>query len=657
MLRLDECAGRSEAGRKAETLARLRAAGLPTLDGVVLLPDEPVERDPLEAALARFGGAAFAVRSSSSLEDAPGASAAGVFESVIGARGVEGVERAIARVRASAGAEPVQAYLRARGLPGDVRMAVLIQPVVRAERLAVARTLDGGGFLLEERRAGEPEWGDVEARTLPAGDPGALARDLARIEGLLGGPVDVELARAGEQVTFLQARPRAWAPRPPSVTSVIEGHWRLDAEHNPEPLSAAQAGLVARVEALEVGARQRVIDGWLFVAREPGRNLHPLPLAELRARFDQEIAPDCEARLRAVEAGTLDAALDAYGYVYRRYVGEVAAGLRRAREQLDQLLRMNLGQGLAESGELLAGLGGVTVERDQSLWALGRATPEERPARLEAYQARFGALAPAWDVAVPPDDESPTRVLAAAEKLAADARSPRDRHSEAEARAEAAAHATLERLDRMARRAFKALLPLVRAALPVAEDDDLLFFRAQRAVRRALLRRAVELRLPDATQVFDLPLEVARDPAGHDLAALAAAGRAARLASARHVPPVAIDDGHAHHRAPEGRAVLRGHATAGRARGRAFVLRSTASAPASLPDGAVLVVPAILPSLAYLLPGARALVTDHGGATSHGATLAREYGVPAVLGTATATALPDGAELYVDADAGRAYLL
>jgi phosphohistidine swiveling domain-containing protein len=53
----------------------------------------------------------------------------------------------------------------------------------------------------------------------------------------------------------------------------------------------------------------------------------------------------------------------------------------------------------------------------------------------------------------------------------------------------------------------------------------------------------------------------------------------------------------------------------------------------------------------------RALVTEHGGATSHGATLAREYGVPAVLGVAGATALADGAQLYVDGAAGRVYPL
>jgi pyruvate,water dikinase len=86
-------------------------------------------------------------------------------------------------------------------------------------------------------------------------------------------------------------------------------------------------------------------------------------------------------------------------------------------------------------------------------------------------------------------------------------------------------------------------------------------------------------------------------------------------------------------------------------------VRDPARAPAVLPADGVLVVPALVPSLAPLLASARALVTDHGGAASHGATLAREYGVPAVLGVGRATAIADGVELYVDGAAGRVYIL
>jgi pyruvate,water dikinase len=251
-------------------------------------------------------------------------------------------------------------------------------------------------------------------------------------------------------------------------------------------------------------------------------------------------------------------------------------------------------------------------------------------------------------VATPPDDESQARVLESARAFADE---PMARHAQEEAAAESAASALLERLDRMARRAFKALLPTVRAAMAVAEDDDALFFAAQHGVRRALRRFGDD--------VFFAPLEVVR--AGGDWQALAHEARAQvaaqQAAQARVTPPLGFDDGRAILPAPVDAEVLRGHATCGRARGRAVVVNDPAQAPPSLPPDGILVTPAILPSLAYLLSNARALVTAHGGATSHGATLAREYGVPAVLGARGAEKISQGRELYVDGSSGRVYLL
>ena len=196
--------------------------------------------------------------------------------------------------------------------------------------------------------------------------------------------------------------------------------------------------------------------------------------------------------------------------------------------------------------------------------------------------------------------------------------------------------------------AFKALLPAAREAVAVGEDDDVLFFEAQRLVRRALL--ALALPLEDPADVFELPLDAVRRavPTNVDWRALVSAGRASRRAAERVTPPLYIEDGRPRPVWPVAKQLLRGHATAGRARGRAVVVRDPAQAPPSLGEDAVLVVPALLPSLAYLLPACRALVTAHGGATSHGATLAREYGVPAVLGVRGAEEIADGAELFVD---------
>ena len=53
-----------------------------------------------------------------------------------------------------------------------------------------------------------------------------------------------------------------------------------------------------------------------------------------------------------------------------------------------------------------------------------------------------------------------------------------------------------------------------------------------------------------------------------------------------------------------------------------------------------------------------AVVTDVGGPLSHSSIVAREYGIPAVLGTGVATRrIPDGAHVRVDGDAGTVTLL
>src|SRR5262249_56914582 len=81
-------------------------------------------------------------------------------------------------------------------------------------------------------------------------------------------------ASRGDSVTFLQLRP--YQPPPPAApwpgwSELPPGEdaraWRWDAAHNPLPLSDAQEGLVALVEArCRVGFRQRVLGRYLFWA-------------------------------------------------------------------------------------------------------------------------------------------------------------------------------------------------------------------------------------------------------------------------------------------------------------------------------------------------------------------------------------------------------
>ena len=70
--------------------------------------------------------------------------------------------------------------------------------------------------------------------------------------------------------------------------------------------------------------------------------------------------------------------------------------------------------------------------------------------------------------------------------------------------------------------------------------------------------------------------------------------------------------------------------------------------------GDVLVCPYTNPGWTPLFQRAAAVVVDSGGPASHAAIVAREYGIPAVMGTGTGTsALTDGVLVTVDGSRGR----
>ena len=92
--------------------------------------------------------------------------------------------------------------------------------------------------------------------------------------------------------------------------------------------------------------------------------------------------------------------------------------------------------------------------------------------------------------------------------------------------------------------------------------------------------------------------------------------------------------------------------SAGVARGTARVIRSLAEV-GKLQPGEVLVTVSTEPPWTPLFATAAAVVTDQGGVLSHTAVVAREYRIPAVVGTGLATTtFHDGQLLEVDGDAG-----
>lgn len=91
--------------------------------------------------------------------------------------------------------------------------------------------------------------------------------------------------------------------------------------------------------------------------------------------------------------------------------------------------------------------------------------------------------------------------------------------------------------------------------------------------------------------------------------------------------------------------------------GRACTAANADEAIEKLEPGDVLVVRATSPAFNVVLSIAGAVVTANGGAMSHAAVLARELGIPAVVGAGAALDIPDGSMVEVDPVAGSVRVL
>ena len=108
---------------------------------------------------------------------------------------------------------------------------------------------------------------------------------------------------------------------------------------------------------------------------------------------------------------------------------------------------------------------------------------------------------------------------------------------------------------------------------------------------------------------------------------------------------------------PSSQLLLRGlGAASGRAIAPATVLDGFHSQPGSVPQGTILVVEAIAAEHLPLLKNAAGAISERGGLTSHGAIVARELGIPAVVSAPGATtAIQTGESILMDGNTGKIY--
>jgi pyruvate,water dikinase len=352
-------------------------------------------------------------------------------------------------------------------------------------------------------------------------------------------------------------------------------------------------------------------------------------------------------------------------------------------------------------GELATVLRGlphnVTTEMDLELWSLAtriRADPDaaaavrRQPAGELARGSRSGALPPVLqhglrdfldryghravaeiDVGLPRWREDPAHVLGVLGnylRLEDPDRSPDRVFARGAVAADTMVAALTERARRRSRlrgRAVGFALDRARQLAGIRELPKFLIVVVLAQARQQLLRIGADLAaaggLVRAEDVFFLDLgEVAAALEGRDVRDVVAGRRADhdRELRRRHVPRVLLSDG----TEPEALAgvppaadgALAGTAaSAGVVTGPARVVLDPGTA--HLAPGEVLVAPSTDPGWTPLFLTAGALVMEMGGANSHGAVVAREYGIPAVVGVPDATSrFTTGQQLTVDGTRG-----
>jgi len=209
-----------------------------------------------------------------------------------------------------------------------------------------------------------------------------------------------------------------------------------------------------------------------------------------------------------------------------------------------------------------------------------------------------------------------------------------------------------------------------RALAGLREMPKYAVVTALAAMRAELLAVGAELAargaLADAGDVFFLTFREARDafdlPSSGESARPAPAElvarrreEASRELRRRHVPRVLLSDGTEPEavgvRAPVDGALTGTPASAGTVTGVARVVLDPIGA--HLEPGEILVCPSTDPGWTPLFLTAGGLVMEMGGANSHGAVVAREYGIPAVVGVRGATEhIVTGQEITVDGASG-----
>ncbi|WP_017199003.1 PEP/pyruvate-binding domain-containing protein [Arthrobacter sp. M2012083] len=298
--------------------------------------------------------------------------------------------------------------------------------------------------------------------------------------------------------------------------------------------------------------------------------------------------------------------------------------------------------------------------------------PAAAQAGLERFLRKYGHRAVAEiDLGMPRWSDDPTHILGVIAnylRLSDGAEAPDQQFTQAaldadeqvarfvaRARAKSPLHAVIVRLalDRTRRFAGLRELPKYNLVLGLSAARKQLLLIGDELVAARRIERVEDIFFLDLDDV-----EIAL--AGDDVHEVVAERRAAyhQELRRRHIPRVLLSDGTEPEATPgrnEGKqrpGTLSGSpASAGLVSAPARVIMDPVGA--HLEPGEILVAPSTDPGWTPLFLTAGGLVMEMGGANSHGAVVAREYGIPAVVGVPDATSrIRTGQRITVDGAAG-----
>ena len=296
----------------------------------------------------------------------------------------------------------------------------------------------------------------------------------------------------------------------------------------------------------------------------------------------------------------------------------------------------------------------------------------EWQSRFKAYLQRYGHAIYNLDFANPVPADDPTPLLDTCKMfISGQGMDPHARQQAAAERREQATQTMLTRLKGLRLRLFRKFVASAQHYAPLREDglaDVGLSYPLLRQMLRELGRRFTVgglIEQPDDVfwltqdEVEQAAVRLDRGETVNSLSALIPQRKAAWRAAQRVRPPMMLPHIRLFERIRTarkrrgGKDLLKGVAASpGRVTATARVLNGPEDFD-QMQAGDVLVASITTPAWTPLFARAAAVVTDIGGPLSHGSIVAREYGIPAVLGTGAATTcIRSGQVITVDGTTG-----